>query len=111
VTDADVQKRIAEIAAARQENAKRVRAELEQNQQLQGLQIQLREEKTLDMLLSQAKISDEDPERLIITPDEAGARLVLTPDEARDEAARAQQIEQQVDEAEAAGLKPRRKKP
>jgi hypothetical protein len=72
---------------------------------------QLLQEKTLDMLLSQAKISDEDPERLIITPDEAGARLVLTPEEARDEATRADQIEKQVHEAETQASKPRRKKP
>ena len=61
------------------------------------------------MLLSQAKISDEDPERLIITPEQAGARLVLTPDEAREEAVRQQQIEQQVQELDAPGTKPRRK--
>jgi trigger factor len=111
VSDADLQKRVAELATARQENSKKLRAELERSGSIHGVRSQLLQEKTLDMLLSQAKISDEDPERLIITPEEAGSRLVLTPDEAREEAARAQQIEQQVDEAEAASLKPRRKKP
>jgi trigger factor len=111
VGDADLQKRVAELATARQENSKKLRAELERTGRISGVRAQLLQEKTLDMLLSQAKISDEDPERLIITPDEAGGRLVLTPDEAREEATRAQQIEQQVDEAEAASLKPRRKKP
>jgi hypothetical protein len=41
------------------------------------------------MLLSQAKIVDEDPESLIITPDQAGSeRLVVTPEEAAAEAAK-----------------------
>lgn len=89
VTDADVQKRIAELAAARQTSAKKLRAELEQNRQIEGLKLQLLEEKTLDMLLGQAKITDADPDRLIVTPQEArqsGGRLVLTPEEARAEA-------------------------
>lgn len=93
VSDADVQKRVAELAAARQENAKKLRAELERNGRIHGLRAQLLEEKTLDMLLSQAKIADEDPDRLIITPEEAAAgtgRLVLTPEEARAEAEAAQ---------------------
>lgn len=111
VTDADIQKRIAELAAARQENAKKLRGELERNGRIQSLRAQLLHEKTLDMLLSQAKISDEDPERLIITPDEAGGRLVLTPEEAREEALRAEQLDKQVQEAEIQGSQPRRKKP
>jgi trigger factor len=110
VTDGDLQKRIAELATARQENSKKLRAELERTGRIHGVRAQLLQEKTLDLLLSQAKISDEDPERLIITPDDAGARLVLTPEEARAEASRAQEIEQQVEEAETSGLKkPRRK--
>ena len=63
VTDADVQKRIAEIAATRQENAKKLRAEMESQGQLAGLRMQLVEQKTLDLLISQAKITDEDPAR------------------------------------------------
>jgi trigger factor len=89
VTDGDVQKRVAELAAARQTSAKKLRAELEQNQQMNGLRAQIREEKTLDMLLAQAKITDVDPDRLIVTPQEArkvGGRLILSPDEARAEA-------------------------
>lgn len=89
VTDADVQKRIAELAAARQENAKKLRAELERAGRLGSVRLQLLEEKALDWLLAQAKITDEDPERLIITPDQAAGeqRLIVTPDEARAEAA------------------------
>jgi trigger factor len=74
VSDADVQKRIAEIAAARQENAKKVRGEIESQGQLPGLRMQLTEQKALDMLISQAKITDEDPNRLILTPQEAEAQ-------------------------------------
>jgi trigger factor len=59
VSDADLQKRIAELAAARQENAKKLRADLEREGQLAGLRQQLLEQKTLDMLIAQAKISDE----------------------------------------------------
>jgi trigger factor len=73
VSDADVQKKVAEIAAARQENAKKLRAEMERDGALAGLRHQLLEQKTLDMLISQAKITDADPDRLIVTPDEARA--------------------------------------
>jgi trigger factor len=100
VTDGDVQKRVAELAAARQTSAKRLRGELEQNNQLPALKAQIREEKTLDMLVSQAKITDADPDRLIVTPQEArkvGGRLILSPDEARKEA---QQSESAADPAE-----------
>ncbi len=87
VGDADVQKRIAELAAARQENAKKLRGELERGGRIEGLRAQLLEDKTLDMLLGQAKITDEDPERLILTPEEAtGQRLIMTPEQARAEA-------------------------
>lgn len=57
VSDADVQKRIAELAAARQENAKKLRADLEREGHLPSLRQQLLEQKTLDMLIAQAKIS------------------------------------------------------
>jgi trigger factor len=82
VSDADLQKRIAEIAAARQENAKKMRAELEREGQLQGLRMQLMEQKALDMLITQAKIVDEDP---AATPEPENDRLIVTPEEARAE--------------------------
>jgi trigger factor len=72
-TDADIQKRVAEIAAARQENPKKLRAELEKDQRIHQIRNQIIEQKTLDMLIAQAKITDEDPARLIVTPDEAAA--------------------------------------
>ena len=70
-SDADLQKRIAELASSRQENAKKLRTELETKGQLPALRAQLVEQKTLDMLIAQAKITDEDPPRLIVTPEEA----------------------------------------
>src|SRR3569623_1740691 len=73
VSDADQQKRIGELAAARQENAKKLRADLEREGQLAGLRLQLLEQKTLDLLISQAKITEEDPDRLILTPAVAAA--------------------------------------
>jgi trigger factor len=75
-SDADVQKRIAELAAARNEAPKKLRADLEREQALPSLEASIREQKTLDMLISQAKITDEDPataDKLIVTPDEAKA--------------------------------------
>jgi trigger factor len=89
VTDADVQKRIAELAASRQTSAKKLRAELEQKEQMNALRAQIREEKTLDKLVAEAKITDAAPDRLIVTPQEArkaGGRLILSPEEARAEA-------------------------
>jgi trigger factor len=71
-SDADVQKRIAEVAAARNENPKQLRAELEKNHGIHQLENQIREQKALDLLISQAKITDGEPEpSLIVTPQEA----------------------------------------
>jgi FKBP-type peptidyl-prolyl cis-trans isomerase (trigger factor) len=89
-TEGDVQKRIAEIAAARGESTKKLRAELEHSGRITGVKSQIVYEKTVELLLSQAKIVDEDPESLIITPDQARQgkeRLVVTPEEAAAEAA------------------------
>jgi trigger factor len=87
-SEGDVQKRIAEIAAARGESSKKLRAELEHNGRIAGVKSQIVYEKTVDMLLSQAKIVDENPDSLIITPDNAGGeRLVVTPEEAAAETA------------------------
>jgi FKBP-type peptidyl-prolyl cis-trans isomerase (trigger factor) len=70
--DADLQKRIAELAAARNENPKQLRAELEKDHRIHQIEAQIREQKTLDMLISQAKITDGEPvSSLIVTPEEA----------------------------------------
>jgi trigger factor len=74
--DADVQKRIAELAAGRNETPKKLRADLDKEGALPQLEAQIVEQKTLDLLISQAKITDEDPstaDKMIVTPDEAKA--------------------------------------
>ena len=78
--DADVQKRIAELAAARNENPKQLRAELEKDHRIHQIETQIREQKTLDLLISQAKITDGEP----------APSLIVTPEQARQEAAGAQ---------------------
>ena len=87
VGDADIQKSIAEIAAARQESPKKLRAEFERDHRIHQIKSQILEQKTLDMLIAQAKITDEtpqDPDSLIVTPQ--SERLIVTPEEARAEA-------------------------
>jgi trigger factor len=84
VGDADVQKRVAELAAARGENPKQLRAELEKDHRIHQIEAQIREQKTLDMLISQAKITDE--EALPDQPIETAPSLIVTPEEARREA-------------------------
>jgi trigger factor len=73
--DADVQKRIAELAAGRNESPKQLRAELEKDHRIQQIETQIREQKTLDLLISQAKITDG----------EAAPSLIVTPEQARQE--------------------------
>jgi trigger factor len=92
VGDADLQKRIAELAAARNENPKQLRAELEKDHRIHQIEAQIREQKTLDMLISQAKISDDDvqPDNLI----EPAPSLIVTPEEARLEAQQGGQASQ-----------------
>jgi trigger factor len=87
VGDADVQKRIAELAAARNENPKKLRADLEKDNRLHQIESQIREQKTLDMLIAQAKIADEDPAASSDASTAPNDRLIVTPDEARAEAA------------------------
>jgi trigger factor len=77
--DADVQKRIAELAAGRNESPKQLRAELEKDHRIQQIETQIREQKTLDLLISQAKITDG----------EAAPSLIVTPEQARQEQAAA----------------------
>lgn len=62
VTEADVEKRLSEIAVAqgRGENVARVRADLEKDGRLGAVRLALREEKTLDLLISKATITEEE---------------------------------------------------
>jgi trigger factor len=78
-SDADVQKRIAELAQGRNETPKQLRAELEKDGRVRTIETQIREQKTLDLLISQAKITDGEP----------ASSLIVTPEQARQEAAAA----------------------
>lgn len=57
VTDADLEKRLAEMARERGKNTTRLKAELQKENRLEGVRHQLREEKTLDLLMSRANIT------------------------------------------------------
>jgi trigger factor len=84
VGDVDLQKRIAELATARNENPKQLRAELEKNHRIHQIEAQIREQKTLDMLISQAKITDGEPaSSLIVTPEEARREAQAAPKTAK----------------------------
>ena len=59
VSDADLEKKLAELAASRDKSVPRLKAELQKEGRLDALKHQLREEKTLDLLLSRAKINEK----------------------------------------------------
>ncbi|MDB4966103.1 MAG: trigger factor [Myxococcales bacterium] len=59
VSEADVEKKLAELAQSRDKSVPRLKAELQKEGRLDSLKHQLREEKTLDLLLSRAKISEK----------------------------------------------------
>ena len=71
VHEADVEKRLAELASQRGENVARVRSEYEKQGRLEQLRANLREEKTLDLLMSKANIIIKE-----IPEDEAAAGAV-----------------------------------
>ncbi len=75
-----MQKRLAELATARNVSVKQLRADFEKEGRIQQIEAQVREQKTLDMLIAQAKITDEDP------PAKSEGSLIVTPEEARREA-------------------------
>ena len=60
-SEGDLQKRLAEIAASRNESVKKLRAELEGNGRISGVRAQIVSDKTVELLLSQAKITDGEP--------------------------------------------------
>ena len=93
VSDADLQKKIAEVASARQENAKKLRAELERSGQIHSVRRQIQDDKTLDLLLAQAKITDlseAEAEALNATADETRAQgqVAASPEDAAQEASK-----------------------
>jgi trigger factor len=57
VSDADLEKRLAEMARERNKNVPRLKAELQKEGRLDQIRYQLREEKTLDLLMSRANIT------------------------------------------------------
>ncbi len=59
VSDADFEKKIAELAAQRDKAVPKLKAELQKEGRLETIRYQLREEKTLDLLLSRAKIVEK----------------------------------------------------
>jgi trigger factor len=59
VADADFEKKLAEMATTRQMSVPKLKAELQKENRLETIRYQLREEKTLDLLLSRAKIKEK----------------------------------------------------
>lgn len=59
VSDAELEKKLAELAQARDKSVPRLKAELQKEGRLDALKHQLREEKTLDLLLSRANIKEK----------------------------------------------------
>jgi trigger factor len=59
VSDAEIEKRLAEMAQARGQSVPRVKADLQKDGRLESLKHQVREEKTLDLVLARAKINEK----------------------------------------------------
>ena len=59
VNDAEYEKKLAEMAEQREKSVPKLKAELQKEGRLETVRYQLREEKTLDLLLSRAKINDK----------------------------------------------------
>ncbi len=57
VSEAELEKKLAELAKDREKSVARLRAELQKDGRLEPIKHQLREEKTLDLLLTRAKIT------------------------------------------------------
>ena len=57
VSDAEYEKKLADMAEARQKSVPKLKAELQKEGRLDAVRYQLREEKTLDLLMSRAKIN------------------------------------------------------
>ncbi len=59
VSEAELEKKLAEMAQSRDKSVPRLKAELQKEGRLESLKHQIREEKTLDLLLSRAKINEK----------------------------------------------------
>jgi trigger factor len=73
VHDADLEKKLAEIASQRGENVAKVRSDYEKQGRLEQLRASLREEKTLDLLMSKANITIKETPEDEKTSDSSGA--------------------------------------
>jgi trigger factor len=60
VAEAEVAARIAELAAARDKTAQKLRAEMDRDGSLESLKWRMRQEKALDLVVARATISEED---------------------------------------------------
>ena len=60
VAEAEVLARIAELAAARDKTAQKLRAEMDRDGSLESLKWRMRQEKALDLVVARATISEED---------------------------------------------------
>jgi trigger factor len=93
VQDADVEKRLSEIAAARGQNLGRVRSEYEKEGMMGSLRERIQEDKTLDLLMSKANIIREEtsPETersaAAEAPEEGGGESQSGPETSTDEQA------------------------
>ena len=62
VTDDELGAHIARLAAMRGTTPDRLRAELDKDGQLEGIRFQVRQDKTLDLLVSRASVTEVEPE-------------------------------------------------
>lgn len=60
ITDADVDQRVAELAAAQNKPAQKLKAELDKEGTLQSLRWRMRQEKALDLVVSRATITESE---------------------------------------------------
>jgi trigger factor len=74
VTEAEMEKRLAELARARDKSVPRLKAELQKDGRYDSIKHQLREEKTLDLLLGRAKINVNAKEASSSSETEQGAQ-------------------------------------
>jgi trigger factor len=61
-TDEDINGRVASIAEMRNQQPARLRAEMDRDGRLDNLRFQLRQEKTLDFLVSKATVTEKEPD-------------------------------------------------
>jgi len=73
VSDDDLSDRVGDMAAARKVPAARLRAELDRDGRLDNIRFQLLQDKTLDLLVSRATVTEKDPADAAKEAEEAAA--------------------------------------